>query len=99
MEAAYYVGGIDVHKKMHAVGVANAGERERHFECRRFGTTISELRNLAAWLQGRTVQEVGRESTAQYWKTGVAGAGGRVSALAGTGTIEPRPTRPQDRLP
>ena len=65
---AYYVAGVDVHKKMLAVVVANAGERELHFECRRFGTTISELRNLSAWLRERTVQEVVMESTAQYWK-------------------------------
>ena len=65
---AYYVAGVDVHKKILAVVVANAGERELHFECRRFGTTISELRNLSAWLRERAVQEVVMESTAQYWK-------------------------------
>jgi hypothetical protein len=40
MEAAYDVAGIDVHKKMLAVVVANARDRELHFECRRFGTTV-----------------------------------------------------------
>jgi transposase len=68
MEAAYYVAGIDVHKKMLAVVVANARDRELHFECRRFGTTVSELRNLSAWLKERAVEEVVMESTAQYWK-------------------------------
>lgn len=68
MEAAYYVAGIDVHKRMLAVVVANARDRELHFECRRFGTTISELRSLSEWLGERTVQEVVMESTAQYWK-------------------------------
>jgi transposase len=68
MDAAYYVAGIDVHKKMLAVVVANARDRELHFECRRFGTTVSELRNLSAWLGERAVQEVVMESTAQYWK-------------------------------
>lgn len=68
MEAAYYVAGIDVHKKMLAVVVANARDRELQFECLRFGTTVSELRNLWAWLQERAVQEVVMESTAQYWK-------------------------------
>ena len=58
MEAAYYVAGIDVHKKMLAVVVANARDRELHFEGRRFGTTVSELRNLAAWLRTHDVQEV-----------------------------------------
>ena len=36
---AYYVAGIDVHKRMLAVVVANARDRELQFEGRRFGTT------------------------------------------------------------
>jgi transposase len=68
MEAAFYVAGIDVHKKMLAVVVANARDTELEFECRRFGTTASELRHLSAWLRDRAVQEVVTESTAQYWK-------------------------------
>jgi|SRR6516225_1453201 len=68
MDATYYVAGIDVHKIMLAVVVANVRERELRFECRRFGTTVSELQNLATWLRERAVQEVVMESTAQYWK-------------------------------
>jgi hypothetical protein len=68
MESAYYVAGIDVHKKMLAVVIANAREAELQFECRRFGTTASELRQLSAWLEERAVQEAAMESTAQYWK-------------------------------
>ncbi len=68
MDAAYYVAGIDVHKRMLAVVVANARDRELQFECRRFGTTVSELQNLSTWLRGRAVQEIVMESTAQYWK-------------------------------
>src|SRR5437660_11802398 len=68
MDATYYVAGIDVHKTMLAVVVANVSERELRFECRRFGTTVSELQNLSAWLRAHTVQEVVMESTAQYWK-------------------------------
>lgn len=68
MDAAYYVAGIDVHKAMLAVVVANVSERELRFECRRFGTTVSELGNLSAWLRVHSVQEVVMESTAQYWK-------------------------------
>jgi transposase len=68
MESPYNVAGIDVHKKMLAVVVANARDRELAFECRRFGTTVSELRHLSAWLREREVQEVAMESTAQYWK-------------------------------
>ncbi len=72
MEATYYVAGIDVHKTMLAVVVANVSERELRFECRRFGTTVSELRNLSAWLQAHTVQEVVMESTAQCGRGGEA---------------------------
>jgi hypothetical protein len=56
--AAYYVAGIDVHKKMLAVVVANARNRELQFEYRRFGTTVSELQKLSTWLQEHAVQEV-----------------------------------------
>jgi hypothetical protein len=49
-DAAYYVAGIDVHKKMLAVVIANAKNRELQFECHRFGTTISELQKLSTWL-------------------------------------------------
>jgi transposase len=68
METAYKIAGIDVHKKMLAVVVANARDTELKFECRQFGTTASELRHLSAWLQERAVQEAAMESTAQYWK-------------------------------
>jgi transposase len=68
MESPYNIAGIDVHKKMLAVVVANARETELQFECRRFGTTASELRHLSAWLEERAVQEAAMESTAQYWK-------------------------------
>ena len=34
MESSFYVAGIDVHKKMLAVVVANARDTELEFECR-----------------------------------------------------------------
>ncbi len=68
MESVYNVAGIDVHKKMLAVVIANAHDRELQFECRKFGTTISELRRLVTWLEMQSVQEAAMESTAQYWK-------------------------------
>jgi transposase len=68
MESVYNVAGIDVHKKMLAVVIANAHDRELQFECRKFGTTVSELRRLVDWLQMQSVQEAAMESTAQYWK-------------------------------
>jgi hypothetical protein len=44
---AYYVAGIDVHKRMLAVVVANARDRERQFEGRGFGSTISKRLGVA----------------------------------------------------
>jgi transposase len=68
MDIQYKLAGIDVHKRMLAVVVANARETELQFECKRFGTTMGELRDLLAWLQEQDVKEVVMESTAQYWK-------------------------------
>jgi transposase len=68
METAYKIAGIDVHKAMLAVVVAEVREGEPSFEKRKFGATDSELRHLLAWLQERGVQEAVMESTAQYWK-------------------------------
>jgi transposase len=65
----YRIAGIDVHKRMLAVVVADvevAGEYE--FESRRWGTSPGQLRALAAWLFEQQVQEVVMESTAQYWR-------------------------------
>jgi transposase len=66
----YTIAGIDVHKKVLMVVVADmsAPEATQKFERRRFGATTSELLALAAWLQERGVKEVVMESTAQYWK-------------------------------
>jgi len=60
--------GIDVPKRMLAVVVANARDRERQFEGRGFDSTISERQKLSTGLQERAVQEVGMESTAPYGK-------------------------------
>jgi transposase len=65
---SYTVAGIDVHKTVLMVAVADATSPEEDFECRRFGSTVSELRHLIAWLKERGVQEAVMESTAQYWK-------------------------------
>ncbi len=65
---SYMVAGIDVHKKVLMVAVADAAQMDAEFACRRFGTTASELKHLTAWLQERGVAEVVMESTAQYWK-------------------------------
>jgi transposase len=65
----YRIAGIDVHKKILAVVVADVGvEGEYSYERRKFGATAGELRRLAEWFQEKEVQEVVMESTAQYWR-------------------------------
>lgn len=66
---SYRIAGIDVHKKMLAVVVADIAQAgEYQFERRRFGSVPAELRALGVWLLERGVEEVVMESTAQYWK-------------------------------
>ena len=66
---SYRIAGIDVHKKMLAVVVADvAAEGEYQFERRRVGTSPAQLRLLAEWLVEREVEEAVMESTAQYWR-------------------------------
>jgi hypothetical protein len=65
----YRIAGIDVHKKMLAVVVADVEvEGDFHFERQKAGTSPSDLRGLAAWLVAQEVEEVVMESTAQYWR-------------------------------
>src|SRR5262245_38361878 len=69
MRMPYRIAGVDVHKKMLAVAVADVDvEREWRFERRQFGTSPSQLQVLAEWLTERGVEEVVMESTAQYWR-------------------------------
>lgn len=66
---SYRIAGIDVHKKMLAVVVADvAVEGEYDFERRRFGSSPDQLRLLTEWLVEQKIQEVVMESTAQYWR-------------------------------
>jgi transposase len=66
---AYRIAGIDVHKKVLAVVVADVeGEGEYEFERRRFGSNPEHLQLLAEWLLEQEVEEVVMESTAQYWQ-------------------------------
>lgn len=65
----YRIAGIDVHKKMLAVVVADvSSESDFHFERHKVGTSPADLRALADWLVEREVDEVVMESTAQYWR-------------------------------
>jgi transposase len=69
MQERNRMAGIDVHKKMLAVVVAEGpSEGPIRFERGKFGTVDSELRRLSEWLRVRNVGEVVMESTAQYWK-------------------------------
>jgi len=66
---AYRIAGVDVHKKMLAVVIADvAGDGEYQFTRRSVGTSPGDLRGLAAWLVAQEVEEVVMESTAQYWR-------------------------------
>jgi transposase len=66
---SYRIAGIDVHKKMLAVVVADVEvEGEYEFERCRYGSNPEQLRVLAEWLLEQAVEEVVMESTAQYWK-------------------------------
>ena len=66
---SYRIAGIDVHKKMLAVVVADVEvEGEYQFERRLFGSNPDHLRLLANWLIEQQVEEVVMESTAQCWK-------------------------------
>lgn len=60
--------GIDVHKRMLAVVVAEVDHAPGTWERQKFGTTISELKRLVDWLTAKGVTEAAMESTAQYWK-------------------------------
>jgi transposase len=65
----YRIAGIDVHKRMLAVVIADVGaDGEYQFERRKVGTSPSEMCRLADWLVAEQVEEVVMESTAQYWR-------------------------------
>jgi transposase len=65
----YRIAGVDVHKKMLAVAIADVDvEEEWRFERRQFGTSPQHLQQLAEWFAERDVEEVVMESTAQYWR-------------------------------
>ena len=66
---SYRIAGVDVHKKMLALVVADVHvEGEYQFERRHFGSTPEQLQLLAEWLLAQMVEEAVMESTAQYWK-------------------------------
>ncbi len=68
MEPKLIVAGIDVHKRMLAVVVVDDDHPQQALDQRKFGSSPSELRHLAAWLLAQEVNQVVMESTAQYWR-------------------------------
>jgi hypothetical protein len=66
---SYKIAGIDVHKKMLAVVIADVEvEGDYRFEQRQYGTNPDQLRLLSECLIEEKFEEVVMESTAQYWK-------------------------------
>jgi transposase len=68
MKTGDQVAGIDVHKSMLAVVMAEVVKEEWQFQRRKFGTSASQLKEVERWLSENGVEEVVMESTAQYWK-------------------------------
>src|SRR4029453_41235 len=84
----YRIAGINVHKKMLAVAVADVEvEGDVHFERLKVGTSPVQLRALAEWLVEREVEEVVMESTAQYWRPGGRRWSGTGDRSAGRGPV------------
>ena len=112
---AVRIAGIDVHKKMLAVAVADvAVDGDFHFERQKTGTTPIDLRRLADWLVEHEVEEIVMESTARYLATSVGGPGTALAtstpcarrsaaprgyAASRPGAIESRARRPQEDFP
>lgn len=66
---SYWIAGIDVHKRVLVVVIADVADGgEYRFERRKFGASPDQLLLLAQWLVAHEVEEVVMESTAQYWK-------------------------------
>ena len=66
---SYRIAGIDVHKRMLAVVVADvAVDGEYQSDRRLVRTSPDQLRELADWLVAHDVEEVVMETTAQYWR-------------------------------
>ncbi len=62
------IAGIDIHKKILMVVVAEAACPEQIVRKDKFGTGRAELERLRLWLQQTEVGDVVMESTAQYWR-------------------------------
>ena len=87
----YRIAGIDVHKRMLAVVVADVEvEGEYQFERRLFGSNPEQLRLLAEWLIEQPVEEVVMESDGAILEAGLGSAGTVLDAyLQGAGRYRP----------
>ena len=65
---SHNMAGIDVHKKLLVVVIADTEKPDVVIQSRKFGTGAAELGHLSAWLRQYGVVEAVMESTAQYWK-------------------------------
>ena len=80
---AYRIAGIDVHKKMLAVVVADvAVEGEFQFLRRTVGTSPTQLRSLAEWLLGAAGRRSGDGIDGAVLATGVGSAGAVLATAA-----------------
>ena len=94
MERTYKIAGIDVHKSMLAVVLADAAkEGAFQFQRRKFTTLASGLEQLAAWLRQEDVQDYGA-----VLEAGMAATGRAMQTISGTGAIQPRAEGPQGGL-
>jgi len=57
---SYMVAGIDVHKRVLMVSVADAAQQEMEFACRRFGTTTRRERVSGLCFPGAASRSLGR---------------------------------------
>ena len=95
MEAQYILAGIDVNKKMLAVVVVNARDLELKFECRRFGTTVSELPHLS--MVTGTCRKGSRDGIyGAVLETRVDGVGGTVPVASCTSAVQSWSPRAQN---
>jgi len=80
---SYRIAGIDVHKRMLAVVVADVeveSEGEYQFKRCRFSSSPEHLRLLAEWLIAQQVEEAVMESNGAVLEASVASAGAALAA-------------------
>ena len=90
------VAGIDVHKKVLMVVVHGPGVAEQ--ERGKFGTTTQQLRQLAAWLRERHVEEAVMEFYGPVLEAGLVRIGTAYSASLSPGLFQQGAARTQARF-